>query len=66
MYLNYIRQLRRADHSSRGMVCPESVIAKPHKGRSWLRLGSKRHKKKFIEGRGIKEPGVNWKKTPHV
>jgi len=32
MYLNYIRQLLRADHSSRGVVGPVSVITKPRKG----------------------------------
>ena len=40
----------QADHSSRGVlpsvVCPMSVIAKPLKDRPWLRIGSKRHKKK--------------------
>ena len=42
------RSLRRAYHSSRGIlpsvVCLASVIAKPRKGRPWPRIGSKPHK----------------------
>ena len=44
--------LRRADHSSRGVlpsvVCPVSVIAKPRSGRPWFGIGPKRHSKKKI------------------
>jgi hypothetical protein len=46
------RFLRRADHSSRGVLpsvgCPKCVIAKPHKGRPWPEKGMKRHRKKMM------------------
>jgi hypothetical protein len=45
------RSLRRADHSSRGVlpsvVCPMSVIAKPRKVRPWHRIGPKRQRAKI-------------------
>ena len=45
--------MRRADHSSRG-VLPSvvflSVIVKSHKGRMWLGIGSKHQRKKNVYG----------------
>jgi len=30
------------------VVCPMSVIAKPHKGRPWPKIGSKHHRNKIM------------------
>jgi len=46
------RSLRRAYDSSRGVLPSAgclSVIVKPHKGRTWTGLGSKRHRKKNLD-----------------
>ena len=47
-----VSSLRRADNSSRGVlpsvVCPQSVISKPRKGRSRPGIESKRQKNKKI------------------
>jgi hypothetical protein len=45
-----LMSLRRADHSSRGVLqsalCPKSVIMKPRKGSLWPGIGSKLHRKR--------------------
>ena len=37
----------RGTRSSPSVVCPVSLIAKPHKGRQWHGIGAKRHRKKI-------------------
>jgi hypothetical protein len=54
--------LHRADHSSRGVqqsvMCLVSVVVKPHAGRPWIRIGSKRYKKE-INDFSYKDVGIS-------
>jgi len=56
LYVVRQRSLRRADHSSRGvlpnMICL-SVIVNPRRGNPWYGIGSKRHRKRERDAEGL-------------